>query len=434
MSSNINFVNDASNGGFLSGFVEASVEKPADGLNGECTVHYSGQYSKYEMIVSLVNGVREGEAIILNDGIPFLNLEYERGLLTGTVEKMNDHGIVVLRGHLVNGVESGLFLEYENEKVVWIGYYQNGQRHMEVRNRIVKQDGSGEFYELDENGKVTQLCLYVQGLKHRVIARFNDDVMTEFDENEKRTYEGEYTGSVENGFMREGTGKEYAKGGKTVEYFGDWKNGKRNGIGTEYRGLRVLYIGEWKDGMKDGKGYERDENGVVRSVCWVDGDIEELKIGDKGYNDGSVTELKLRRLVRLKRVVIGDDCFGSARVFELDELNALESVTIGTWSFTYARTDDDYGTKSNRSDSCCRIGNCPKLRSIRLGYRSFSDYHSFELCNLPSLQSLEIGDDCFFSATLFSLSGRRRWLCEWQIFRVFSRSSWEVKCSSMFIR
>ena len=309
MECNIILVNDTSNGGFLSGFMESSVEKPADGLNGDCVVHYSGQYSKCEMVVSLVNGVREGEAIILNDGIPFLNLEYERGLLTGTVEKMNDHGIVVLRGHLVNGVESGLFLEYENEKVVWIGYYQNGQRHMEVRNHIVKQDhsqgdGSGEFYELDENGKVTQLCLYVQRLKHRVIVRFNDDVMTEFDENEKRTYEGEYTGSVENGFMREGTGKEYAKGGKTVEYFGDWKHGKRNGIGTEYRGLRVLYIGEWKDGMKDGKGYERDENGVVRSVCWVDGDIEELKIGDKGYNDGSVTELKLRRLVRLKRVVI----------------------------------------------------------------------------------------------------------------------------------
>ena len=382
MSSSINFVNDASNGGFLSGFVEASVEKPADGQNGECTVHYSGQYSKYEMIVSLVNGVREGEAIILNDGIPFLNLEYERGL----------------------------FLEYENEKVVWIGYYQNGQRHMEVRNHIVKQDhsqgdGSGKFYALDGNGKVTQLCLYVQGLKHRVIVRFNDNVMTEFDENEKRTYEGEYTGSVKNGFMREGTGKEYAKGGRIVEYFGDWKNGKRNGIGTEYRGLRVLYIGEWKDGMKDGKGYERDENGVVRSVCWVDGDIEELKIGNKGYNDGSVTELKLRRLVRLKRVVIGDDCFGSARVFELDGLNALESVTIGTWSFTYARTDDDYGTKSDRSDGCCRIGNCPKLRSIRLGYRTFSDYHSFELCNLPSLQSLEIGDDCFFEYWYKSLSG-----------------------------
>ena len=34
MSSNIEFVNTALNGGFLSGFVEASVEKPVDGLNG----------------------------------------------------------------------------------------------------------------------------------------------------------------------------------------------------------------------------------------------------------------------------------------------------------------------------------------------------------------------------------------------------------------
>ena len=34
MNSNIEFVNDTLNGSFLSGFVEASVENPADGLNG----------------------------------------------------------------------------------------------------------------------------------------------------------------------------------------------------------------------------------------------------------------------------------------------------------------------------------------------------------------------------------------------------------------
>ena len=34
MSSNIEFVNDTLNGSFLSGFVEASVENPTDGLNG----------------------------------------------------------------------------------------------------------------------------------------------------------------------------------------------------------------------------------------------------------------------------------------------------------------------------------------------------------------------------------------------------------------
>ena len=67
MSSNIEFLNTELNGGFLSGFVEASVEKPADGRNGECIVHYSGKYSKYEMIVPLVNGMRDGEALIVND-------------------------------------------------------------------------------------------------------------------------------------------------------------------------------------------------------------------------------------------------------------------------------------------------------------------------------------------------------------------------------
>ena len=419
MSSNIEFLNTELNGGFLSGFVESSVEKPADGRNGECIVHYSGRYTKYEMVVSLVNGVREGEAIVLNDGIPYLNLKYERGSLTGAVERMNDHGIVELRGHLVNGVESGLFKEYnENEKVVWIGYYQNGQRHSEVRNRIVKQDysqedGSGEFYELDGNGKVTQLCLYVQGLRHRVIARFNGGVMTEFDKNEMRAYEGGFKGSIENGFVREGIGKEFVNGSRVAVYSGDWKNGKRDGLGTEYKGYKPVYRGGWKKGKRDGEGKEMDEEGrVVKSGKWMDGEyqmivipssltsnplgIEELKIGDNGYNDGSVTELKLSGLARLKRIVIGDGSFGKVRVFELDGLSELESVVIGQNSF---RISDE-----ERSDGFCRIVNCPKLKSIQIGGWSFEDYHSFELNSLPSLQSIDIGYACFQYAPSLSLT------------------------------
>ena len=420
MSSNIELVNNTLNGGFLSEFVEASVEKPADGLNGEYTVHYSGRYSKYEMVVSLVNGVREGEAIVLNDGLPYLNLKYERGSLTGAVERMNDHGIVELRGHLVNGVESGLFKEYnENEKVVWIGYYQNGQRHSEVRNRIVKQDysqedGSGEFYELDGNGKVTQLCLYVQGLRHRVIARFNGGVMTEFDKNEMRAYEGGFKVSIENGFVREGIGKEFVNGSRVAVYSGDWKNGKRDGLGTEYKGYKPVYRGGWKKGKRNGEGKEMDEEGrVVKSGKWVDGEyqmivipssltsnplgIEELKIGNNGYNDGSVTELKLSGLARLKRIVIGDECFGKVRVFGLSGLGKLESVVIGQDSFRIG----DY----ERSDGSCQIVNCPKLKSIQIGHWSFSDYHSFELSNLPSLHFIGIGVECFRYAPSFSLTG-----------------------------
>ena len=126
--------------------------------------------------------------------------------------------------------------------------------------------------------------------------------------------------------------------------------------------------------------------------------IEELKIGNNGYNDDSVTELKLSGLVRLKRIVIGDECFGKVRVFELDGLRKLESVVIGRESFMITRYKE-------RSDGSCRIVNCPKLKSIQIGPRSFYDYHSFELSNLPSLQSIDIGGWCFFYAPSFSLTG-----------------------------
>ena len=108
------------------------------------------------------------------------------------------------------------------------------------------------------------------------------------------------------------------------------------------------------------------------------------------------TELKLTGLARLKRIVIGNKCFGMVRVFELDGLGELESVEIGQESF---RISDN-----ERNDGSYRIVNCPKLKSIQIGDGSFKDYHSFELNNLPSLQSIDIGGYCFYYAPSFSLT------------------------------
>ena len=99
----------------------------------------------------------------------------------------------------------------------------------------------------------------------------------------------------------------------------------------------------------------------------------------------------------LKRIVIGDNCIGIVRVFELDGLSELESVVIGQKSFRIY--------SSERSDGSYRIVNCPKLKSIQIGYHSFEDYHSFELNNLPSLQSIDIGENCFYWTPSFSLTG-----------------------------
>ena len=106
----------------------------------------------------------------------------------------------------------------------------------------------------------------------------------------------------------------------------------------------------------------------------------------------------------LKSIVIGDNCFGKVRVFDLNGLSELESVVIGQKSFTYAKTREEIWNKV-RTDGFYQIMNCPKLKSIQIGDESFFDYHSFELNNLPSLQSIDMGENCFDWASSFSLTG-----------------------------
>ena len=242
----------------------------------------------------------------------------------------------------------------------------------------------------------------------RIVQEFNGGKMVEYDENGRKVYEGEYKGGVEKGFVRNGKGKEFRmveerkKPTNSHSLFCCWvREVKHEVAGVElvtkkYR--EEVVEGYWKDGKK----YLIIV--VPSSLTSNSLSIEELKIGYKGYNDGSVTELKLSWLVRLKRIVIGYGCFRNVRVFELNGLSELESVVIGEWSFTYAKTDDEIWN-SKRNDGSYRIVNCPKLKSIQIGYISFGDYRSFELNNLPSLQSIDMGHRCFYYAPIFSLTG-----------------------------
>ena len=115
------------------------------------------------------------------------------------------------------------------------------------------------------------------------------------------------------------------------------------------------------------------------------------------FNGNNIASFNISNNEVLKSIVIGDECFRKVRVFELDGLGELESVVIGQKSFRIG--------SSKRSDGSYRIVNCPKLKSIQIGQYSFNDYHSFELNNLPSLQSIDMGYGCFYYAPLFSLTG-----------------------------
>lgn len=217
MSSNIHLVQDTSDGGFLSGFVEASVELPRDGRNGKCIVHYEGCHQKYELIVKLVDGMREGKALLVNDGVPYLNLEFTKGSMTGKVKRQNQYGMVDLKGHIVNGIEDGLFEEYNNCKiVVWRGYYRNGRRY----SRITESKRLKGYYDetsvssgsllsvaqydrslhdknghclLYENGDWVGEWIYEKGVRILPIREYRNGVLTLYDPNGNKTCEGSYS-------------------------------------------------------------------------------------------------------------------------------------------------------------------------------------------------------------------------------------------------
>ena len=185
-----------SHSGFLTGFCETTIECPANKLNGDCIVHFGGAHSEYKMFVKLVNGVRDGTAIIMTKEYEFIKLTYRNGEMTGEVEKMDRYFNVLLSGFLVNGEEKGVFVEYSHGIPVWRGYYQHGNRFSEV----VKSDVIRHFYEersinnhfllsiaqyddslRDKNGRcfeyedgaVKRECLYENGTRKQIVREYD---------------------------------------------------------------------------------------------------------------------------------------------------------------------------------------------------------------------------------------------------------------------
>ena len=100
---------------------ELNEQVDTDEADGEHTSHFDGKYEDCEMRVKVVNGKREGKAIVWKGGERYLIVTYRNGVVDGRVERMDGEGDVELRGVLVKGVESGLFEEVRELKVVFGG-------------------------------------------------------------------------------------------------------------------------------------------------------------------------------------------------------------------------------------------------------------------------------------------------------------------------
>ena len=254
-----------------------------------------------------------------------------------------------------------------NEMVV----YENGEE--------VKLDCVDDVIDLSVNGKRWEG-------KVRDGKPFGYGVM--YDEEGRKEYEG---------FMMNGVksvkGVEYYSDIGRVKYDGCLYNDEYNGRGILYnRNRMVEYDGLWKNG----KPYCNQFDGLT-----IDNHTESIEIVNNSFNEVKFF-IPPFFLYSLKRLLIRDDCFERARLFELNGLIELKSVVIGVNSIS-ANPNEPWN--SERSDGVFSIVNCLKLESIQIGHYSFGDFHSFELTNLPSLQTIDIGYMCFYWSPSFSLTG-----------------------------
>ena len=115
-------------------------------------------------------------------------------------------------------------------------------------------------------------------------------------------------------------------------------------------------------------------------------DVTEIVVDD-GVSDSGITGLDLSGFSKLKRLEIGNDCFAYVEELRLIGLSELESVEIEMNSFTQHK--NDYDNDPNRH---FYLKNCPKLKSLKMGCYSFSDYTVIEIENVDALEVIEMGE------------------------------------------
>ena len=129
-----------------------------------------------------------------------------------------------------------------------------------------------------------------------------------------------------------------------------------------------------------------------------------IVIASNCCNDSELNMLDLSRFVNLRELNVGDECFEYVKEVKLIALGQLESVVIGKMCFA---NNDDYDDDSDDDDDLSRrfyLKNCERVRELKIGCYSFSDYSVCEIENVPSLEVIEMGELNEYSYNFFFAS------------------------------
>ena len=91
----------------------------------------------------------------------------------------------------------------------------------------------------------------------------------------------------------------------------------------------------------------------------LDESVEVIEVKKGVCNDEDFEEWEMNEYVRLRELIVGDECFQFVKDLKIVGLNALKKVEIGKQCFCKA------------SDGVFEMRNCEKLKSVKIGDGSF---------------------------------------------------------------
>ena len=115
--------------------------------------------------------------------------------------------------------------------------------------------------------------------------------------------------------------------------------------------------------------------------------MEVVIVDNNACNEKCFTALVVSFFSNLKVFEVGDYSFSFVDEVKLIGLSQLERVMIGKNSFT--KKKNSAGHDPNRH---FYLKDCERLRELKIGRYSFSDYSVCEIENVPSLEVIEMGE------------------------------------------
>ena len=181
----------------------------------------------------------------------------------------------------------------------------------------------------------------------------------------------------------------YHPGTSLIEYSGQICGGKRFGYGhlfnrhgqEEYEGLSI-------DGLP------------LRAPCafpWICSRQDSFQTSPACDKDLQIVHLPLNYTPNIQSIHIGKGCFSHLPCLRIVYLPYLEELLIEAEAFMLRSGRRLIGTEE------CYIQNCPALRTIQIQQDALIKCSTLVMEKLDSLQSLEIGLNCFWSCSSFSL-------------------------------